>query len=120
MHITCLNHVHVSMPPEQEAAMRHFYEHILGLNEIPKPEVIKPNGGIWYQLGDLQLHVGIEAEVVRSKRHVALEVDSLNQWQKHLQANGIALHEEPSIPGFTRLSCWDPGGNRWELMERLK
>ena len=48
-------------PPGCEPAARSFYGGLLGLREIPKPPLRWPrDGGVWFQLGDQELHIGIE------------------------------------------------------------
>ncbi|HWW75900.1 MAG TPA: hypothetical protein VNZ44_10910, partial [Pyrinomonadaceae bacterium] len=68
-----LDHVQVCIPRGTEDAAREFYGRLLGLEEIEKPEVLKKNGGMWYALADIQLHVGVEPEVAPSKRHPGFE-----------------------------------------------
>src|SRR5262249_30086472 len=58
--IAGLDHVQVAAPPGAEDDARAFYGHVLGLAELPKPERLRPRGGVWFAVGDEQLHVGIE------------------------------------------------------------
>ena len=113
-----LNHVQVCVPPGAEDEAREFYGRLLGLKEIEKPEVLRPNGGLWFEIAGVQLHIGVEPEQPPSKRHPAFEVEDLEGVRAYLGANGVRLKEEPSIPGARRLSFFDPFGNRIELLER--
>ncbi len=113
-----LNHVQVCIPPGAEDAARAFYGGLLGLREIEKPEVLKPRGGLWYEIADVQLHIGVEPAQPPSKRHPAFEVEDLEAARAHLAAGGVRVKPEPSIPGAHRLSFFDPFGNRIELLER--
>ena len=69
------DHVQVCIPRGAEGEAREFYGRLLGLEEIEKPEALKKNGGMWYSVADVQLHVGVEETVAPSKRHPAFDVD---------------------------------------------
>ena len=69
-----LDHIQICIPTGKENEARRFYTDLLGLKEIPKPESLLANGGLWYQAGDIQLHIGVENEVAPSKRHPAFEI----------------------------------------------
>ena len=58
--IARLDHVQVAAPAGGEGAARAFYGELLGLPELPKPERLRARGGVWFAVGDQQLHVGIE------------------------------------------------------------
>src|SRR5690349_10546769 len=106
-----LDHIQICIPTGKEDEARKFYTDILGLREIAKPAALIPNGGLWYQMNDIQLHIGTEGEVNRSKRHPAFEVDGLAGARACLEGNGIKIKEEVPIPGQTRFSFMDPFGN---------
>jgi hypothetical protein len=72
-----LDHIQICIPKGKENEARPFYTSIIGLTEIPKPEVLIANGGLWYQVADLQLHMGTEDETNRSKRHPPFEVSNI-------------------------------------------
>jgi len=114
-----LDHIQICIPKGKENDARHFYSNIIGLIEIPKPDALILNGGLWYQLADIQLHIGTENETDKSKRHPAFEVRSLEQARTHLLTHGVPLREEIQIPGQRRLSFFDPFNNRIELLERV-
>ncbi|MDP4148218.1 MAG: VOC family protein [Bacteroidota bacterium] len=114
-----LDHVQICIPAGREDEARAFYGGVLGLNEIPKPAALIPNGGLWFQVADIQLHIGTENELNRSKRHPAFEVADLKAAREHLERHGVQLKEEIQIPGQERFSFIDPFGNRVELLEKL-
>jgi catechol 2,3-dioxygenase-like lactoylglutathione lyase family enzyme len=116
---TRLNHVQVCIPPGAENTARDFYGGLLGLKEIPKPEVMRSSGGLWFEIGDIQLHIGIEEPQPPSKRHAAFEVVELARITHYLEEKGVRLRREASIPGANRLSFFDPFGNRIELLEKI-
>lgn len=115
--INRLNHVQVCIPPGAEERAREFYGGLLGLAEIEKPAVLKANGGLWYEMGDIQLHIGVEDAPASSKRHPAFEVEDLAGIREYLHASDVRIKDEPSVPGAHRLSFFDPFGNRIELLE---
>lgn len=113
-----LDHVQVCIPFGEEEKAREFYTRVLGLEEIEKPEVLKPNGGLWLKIADVQLHIGVEEMQGKSKRHPAFEVEDLEQIREHLRANQVQIKDEPSVPGINRFSFFDPFGNRIEFLEK--
>jgi catechol 2,3-dioxygenase-like lactoylglutathione lyase family enzyme len=114
-----LDYIQICIPTGKESEARQFYTDIIGLTEIPKPKVLIPNGGLWYQLADIQLHIGIESEINKSRRHPALEVSNLNEARQYLENRGITIKEEIQIPGLNRFSFIDPFGNRIELLQKI-
>ncbi len=120
MMLTGIHHVQITIPEGQEPAARQFYCGLLGLDEIEKPEALKPNGGFWLQLGNIQIHVGTECGVDRSKTraHVAYEVTDIESWRTKLEAAGVVLINTQPIPGLLRFELRDPFGNRVEFIEK--
>ena len=121
MQILSIHHIQVTIPKEAENAAREFYCQVLGLPEIPKPDSLKANGGFWCQVGDRQLHVGLEDGVdrYRTKGHLAYQVDDLDSWREHLIQHEIKILESIPIPGLARFECRDPFGNRIEVLQIL-
>ena len=113
-----LDHIQICIPRDCENEARKFYTEKMGLVEIFKPISLIPNGGLWYQVADIQLHIGIENEVVKSKRHPAFEVFNLMESKEYLLNLGIVIKDEIQIPGQLRFSFYDPFGNRIELLQR--
>ena len=119
INIRRLNHVQICVPFGAEERAREFYGGLLGLEEIEKPEVLKKNGGMWYKIADVALHVGVEDVVAPSKRHPAFEVEDVTDVRTYLEQNGVRTKDEPDIPGVIhRFSLFDPFGNRIELFEK--
>ena len=115
-----LDHVQVCIPRDAEAQARAFYGGLLGLEEIEKPEVLKKNGGLWYKIADIQLHVGAEDAVAPSKRHPAFEVEQVAEVRAYLEQSGVRTKDEPQLSGVERFSFFDPFGNRIELLQKTK
>ena len=115
------DHVQVCIPRGTEDRAREFYGGLLGLAEIEKPEVLKRNGGMWYGVADVQLHVGVEETVAPSKRHPAFVVEDVAGVRAYLERNGVRTKDEPDIHGVVhRFSFFDPFDNRFELLEKTQ
>src|SRR5688572_3152553 len=117
-----IDHVQLSMPAGGESLVRRFYGGILGLTELPKPPNLAARGGAWFRCGNLQLHLGVEAEFRPAKRaHPALLVSDLAEIVKTLTAEGFEVkYDSEPIQGFERAFTADPFGNRIELLEATK
>ena len=111
-----LNHVQITLPPGAEQEARDFYGGLLGLEEIEKPEPLKPGGGLWFKIADIELHLGVEEGHAASKRHPAFEVEDVGAVKRFLRERGVPLRDEKPLPGVSRFSFFDPFGNRVELM----
>jgi ribosomal protein S18 acetylase RimI-like enzyme len=113
--IAGLHHVQLAAPPGAEDAARAFYGDVLGLPELPKPELLRARGGVWFACGDHQLHVGIaEPFAPARKTHPALAVPraaDLPVLAERLQAAG-----RPIAWDGPRIYTEDPFGNRLELL----
>jgi GNAT superfamily N-acetyltransferase len=113
--IAGIDHVQVAAPPGGEEAARAFYGELLGLEEIPKPERLRPRGGVWFAVGDEQLHVGIEEPFAPARKaHPALTVPrDLRALADRVTAAGHAVAWDGP-----RCYVADPFGNRLELVGR--
>jgi len=116
-----LNHAQITIPPGAESEARQFYCDLLGLPELEKPDSLKPRGGFWLQLGDQQIHVGVEDGVDRhaTKAHLAYEVSDLKFWRALLTEHGFMPEDGIPIPGYSRVECRDPFGNRLEFIQPI-
>ena len=116
-----INHVQLTIPRGAEDKARHFYCQVLGLLEVEKPASLRERGGLWLELGDCQVHIGVEDGVDRNltKAHIAYEVTDLSGWRNELSALGIEIMDGIPIPGYDRFEFRDPFGNRVEFIERL-
>ncbi len=122
MPIVGLDHVQVAAPLTQgvEEQARAFYGGLLGLQELEKPDILKPKGGVWFSLGRGELHVGLEDTFSPAlKAHPALLVSDLPALRRRLEEAGLTIAQVEPIPGVSRFYVSDPFGNRLELMERL-
>ena len=118
--ILSIDHVQVTAPPELEDAVLFLYGKVLGLQEVIKPENLKGNGGVWYALRDIQIHVSTEKQPNNqaSRRHICFRVRDLNSFEEYLKAHGVEIiSDQNPIPGWNRFYIRDPGGNRIEIIE---
>ena len=117
--IKAIDHVQVAVPRALEPQCLAFYRDVLGLAEIEKPEELKARGGAWFQLPNLQMHVGVDPEPSpKSKRHVCFLVPDLATARSHVVAHGISIEEESVAEGLSRFFIRDPAGNRIEIGRR--
>lgn len=119
-----IDHVQITAPPALEAETRRFYGEGLGFAEIPKPPALARNGGMWYQLGDMQLHVSLEdvdpASNGASRRHIAYDVADLGALERELRQRGLTIiPDRQPTAGLRRFYLRDPGGNRLEISQKL-
>lgn len=114
-----LNHVMLCIPEGREEDARVFYGQVLGLPELTDMGYPLPNGAIWFQMGDIELHIRAEKATEMSQRHPAFEVKNLEAARSLLEGNGIEVRNDSPIPGRNRFSFRDPFGNRIELIEML-
>jgi catechol 2,3-dioxygenase-like lactoylglutathione lyase family enzyme len=115
-----IDHVQIAAPPGCEAAGRHFFGELLGLPELPKPAPLAARGGLWFQLGAQQLHIGVESDFRPAKKaHPALRLaneQALRKVQARLEAAGVATREAREIADAARFFADDPWGNRIEFV----
>jgi catechol 2,3-dioxygenase-like lactoylglutathione lyase family enzyme len=117
--ISAIDHVQIAVPKALEHECLTFYRETLGLAEIPKPAELRGRGGAWFQIANLQMHVGVDPEPSpRSKRHVCFLVPDLAHARAAIVASGIAIEEESVAEGLSRFFVRDPAGNRVEIAQR--
>jgi catechol 2,3-dioxygenase-like lactoylglutathione lyase family enzyme len=117
-----INHVQIAAPEGGEEAARAYYGELLGLEEIPKPPLLRATGGVWFTLGEQELHIGIEqGHRPARKAHPAFEVDQpadLEQLAARLAAAGYAVSWDDRMEGVPRFHTEDAFGNRLEIQSR--
>lgn len=113
-----LDHLQLAMPTEGEPLARAFYGTLLGLPEIDKPAPLAARGGVWFQLANQQLHLGVESPFTPAKKaHPGIAVEGLSALGEHLKAAGYTLTWDSLLPGYRRFYTTDPFGNRLEFLE---
>jgi len=114
-----LDHVQLAIPPGEETAARQFYSGLLGLSEVARPDVLAGRGGVWFQGGTAQVHLGVEPDFRPARKaHPALVVCHLAGLVERLRAAGVPVTADVPLSGMERVHVSDPFGNRLELVER--
>jgi hypothetical protein len=117
MELRSIDHVQVAGPPGCEPAARQFYGDLLGLREIPKPARLAARGGVWFRLGEQELHVGVEDDFRPARKaHPAFACVDPDELASALEAAGAPVHWNGEIAGVRRFYTADPFGNRLEIV----
>ena len=97
-----------------------FYENVLGLRALPRPDLGFP--GRWYDLNNgHQLHLMSVAEMPthadppRHVRHIALDIADAQATEQQLREMGIVVNYGSGRAGNPQLFIRDPDGNTIEL-----
>jgi catechol 2,3-dioxygenase-like lactoylglutathione lyase family enzyme len=118
MKVYAIEHVQLAMPAGREDAARAFYGGVLGIKERPKPPQLAKRGGVWFEDGDLKIHLGVEQDFRPAKKaHPALLVEGLNELIERCRNAGCVIDSDEPLEGYHRVYVYDPFGNRVELME---
>lgn len=113
-----IDHVQLAAPKGSEATAKHFFGEILGFQEVEKPEILKKRGGVWFQFGNYQIHIGIEEPFEPAKKaHPAFQIENLEVLKSHLTNNNVSYIVDTDLPGANRIYVHDPFGNRIEILE---
>jgi catechol 2,3-dioxygenase-like lactoylglutathione lyase family enzyme len=122
MAVVGLHHVQVNVPLEREAEAHLFYEQIVCLERLERPQSLSDAGrrGVWFRCGEQEFHVFSNPEPdfdpSGSSQHPALLVDDLEALRQRLVAAGYEIEEAIPIAGRARFLTRDPGGNRIEFL----
>lgn len=114
-----LDHIQLAMPKDNEEKARAFYHGILGIPEVPKPPHLAKRGGVWFEEGDIKIHLGVDMNFTPAKKaHPAFLVKDLLQLIEILKEKKYSVVNDQPLEGYLRVYVDDPFGNRIELMER--
>lgn len=118
--IAGVDHIQIAVPPELEDAAIAFYDGVLGLKRLPKPEGTGDKRGAWFDAGNVQLHVGIQGGEFKpaTKAHPGLLVEDLKAAMAALEEAGVKTKPGSDLPGFKRCFAKDPAGNRLEFLQK--
>ncbi len=114
---------HVSLTVTDLEKAKYFYEKILCLKELKRPDF--DFSGAWYQIENQQLHLIVypESQTIRTNKtlnskegHFALRVENYYDTLNWLKQNNVEIVEKPyGVSGFAQIFCADPDGNLIEL-----
>ncbi len=114
-------YLHTSILVSDLAKSEYFYSEILGLAKVARSLNFP---GIWYQIGDFQLHLIISKKIIDDRidqtkwgrnRHIAFAIEDLASAQAKLLAHNCSM--QVSASGRSALFTQDPDGNIIELTE---
>lgn len=120
---------HIAIPSPDPAALKSWYERVLGAREIfsngqnPPTCLMALPGGGWFEIYAAE---GAPERRANNKlagfRHVALRVDSIEAAKAELEKRGVKFGEEvrPAAGGGRVLFFEDLEGNLLHLVERPK
>ncbi len=115
-----IDHVQLAAPAGCEAEARRFFGELLGLEELPKPAPLAARGGLWFQCGAQQIHIGVEKDFRAAKKaHPALRLRdeaAIEALKARLQSAGVATRDDREIEASARFFAEDPWGNRLEFV----
>jgi catechol 2,3-dioxygenase-like lactoylglutathione lyase family enzyme len=121
MNIYAIDHVQLAMPAGEEEKAHAFYADVLGIPEVAKPSHLVRRGGVWFQQGDLKIHLGVEENFCPARKaHPALLVYDLAALVARCQAAGYEIKDDMPLAEYNRTYVYDPFGNRIELMEAVE
>ncbi|QFT78738.1 VOC family protein [Erythrobacter sp. THAF29] len=120
MAIIGLDHIQIAIPERGEDAAREFYGDLLGMHEVPKPEILSKSG-CWFERGSVSLHIGVDPDFVPARKaHPALLVDDLQTLRSRVENAGHTTYDDKPVEGYDRFFTFDPFGNRIEFMQHVK
>jgi catechol 2,3-dioxygenase-like lactoylglutathione lyase family enzyme len=113
-----IDHLQIAAPSRCEEAARRFFGDVLGLTEIEKPAPLRARGGVWFAVGEQQLHVGVDEPFSPARKaHPAFRVTGIDELAARLEAAGHPPRWDEDLLGYRRFYVDDPFGNRIELLE---
>ena len=122
---------HVTIVTKDLEKSEHFYQHVLGMEPIDRPNFGFP--GTWFQAGSTQIHITLESPQTGTAGlprcngtdaargfHFAFEIDDCDQAAVLLREAGIEIAVGPkSRPdGPRQLYIYDPDDHLVELYSR--
>ncbi|HET9542009.1 MAG TPA: VOC family protein [Acidimicrobiales bacterium] len=117
MPVVRIDHVQLAMPVGREDEATAFYEGLLGLPRVPKPDPLAARGGCWFEGDEVKVHLGVEADFRPARKaHPALVVDDLSALVERLRDVGVEVREGDDPSGRPQVYVDDPFGNRIELV----
>lgn len=113
---------HMSFPVSDLTRSRAFYEGVLGLEAVPRPDF--PFPGMWYQAGPCEVHLiqtppgaDIGEPPVGNNpmgRHAAFGIRNYAETLAHLRSHGLDVLE--TSPEVGQMWVKDPDGHVIELI----
>jgi len=117
MKVTRFSHASLNVVGQLDETSR-FYEDVLGMRDVPRPEALQPITGAWVQGGDAQVHLVAVEPGERPRNplgpHFAVYVEDLAEAIEELEAGNIP-YRRFGEGDETQIWISDPAGNTIEL-----
>ena len=110
---------HVSINVRDVDAAKSFYIDVLGMRELPRPDLGFP--GAWLASGAQEVHLlGIDSTAPPKEQHFAFEVLDIHEAVTTVREAGFRCSDAKEIPGVcAQAFTHDPSGNMVEFNQRL-
>jgi catechol 2,3-dioxygenase-like lactoylglutathione lyase family enzyme len=106
---------HVAVSVDDADAALAFYQEVLGLTPVPRPDGTRGAGG-WFDAGGEQVHLFQPGNAAVAPPHFAIRVDDLGAAIAAIREHGVQVYEVGHVPGFGyQAFVQDPSGNLIEL-----
>lgn len=111
---------HVAIEGSNLERTKKFYTNVLRLKPLERltAKTSKYRQGLWYQLGEQELHIFFRDNLPgNSDRHFALITDEFDAIVHNAQAANVRWEKAPLVGDFRkRAFLYDPDQNRIELI----
>ncbi len=113
-----IHHAAIVVPTDRLDEARRFYGDVLGLRETERPNADLDSPGVWYGLGETELHIQCrdDAPTDESDRPPAFIIGDVASLKDRLRERGAEVIDAPTLMGRERFFSRDPCGNRLEFM----
>ena len=112
-----IDHVQIAMPNGGEGEARAFYQGVVGMSEVEKPEPLRSRGGCWFVHGSCHVHLGVDPDFRPARKaHAAFLIQGLDDLAERLRDAGHPVRWSTELPGMDRFYSDDPFGNRLEFI----
>ncbi len=113
-----IDHVQLAMPKGAEDQARWFYEMLLGLEEVDKPEALASREGCWVEAPGIIVHFGVQDDFVPSRKaHPAFLASNIETLSATLKGAGVEVIADNAVEDMDRFYAIDPFGNRLEFIQ---
>lgn len=103
-----IDHVQLAVPLDSEEKVREFYGKILLFAEVEKPRLLKKSDGLWFEAGNVHIHIGMESNFVPAKKaHPAIHVINIDALITHLKEKNMRIKMDNRLPESKRFYIED-------------
>lgn len=113
-----LDHFQLTAPIGTEKETRYFFTEVLGCSEVEKPDSLSHFDSLWFDMGKLIIHIGLDENHHAEKRgHPAFDVKNIQALMDRLDQYEIEYEEDFNMPGARRFYTYSFFGHRMEFLE---